>query len=773
MNDKKLKEFAKKYRAYFAKVVSVEFINRKNPPLLFLDWASNASYTDHTEIHIGLQMFRLYAKDEHDLFWMTMYVLRHEMQHVKSTVQRDWANAQKIGMREVCLSLAGTSLGGKVRLLKDSDYQRLMEALNRKGICVSMQHISDLVHYVCNSVEDGRIENIAAAKNHVFESSRRAFRGMMWLADECEMPEEDKLDANMRLGLVLNQVLNVATSGVYEKGFLDAYEGRDLHRKVRKVTPMIRQGVAARTCREGMKSATDIIRELAPDIAEAAKAPEDFAKLLDLIRSILKESGADSFSASNEDEEKGTGESVPVLEDAEESSESESSENGNNDNESSQEDEFQKSEADAESGQNATGDADGSEDNAGDKGQDSDAQEGNAESQNEGELADQTDQAENASEAGNSVPDDAADENGEQSAEESQPQKKAENKADPEKGETDSRQSSESSEKADLEAARKAVEEAMQEAAEGMKTYEEMAEEVQKEEERLQKDAEKFRHPKASAVPDVSSSYSYNVDFSEVTRKYTPDIMPPADIVSRGSMMRRSIEKVLKQKRQPDQRGMRSGRIDSSRLSGLIFSDTKCFKRLGEKKKPDCAVFLLGDNSGSMAGSGRFYCLRSFAVVEEAFRGLAKMKIAVFDSYGTESVTHEVVKDFDEEFAGSFSCSFLEYGRTGYGNKDGYSIRVAAKQLLARPEEDKILLIASDGLPSDYDHGYSEGICDVKSAVQEARKAGITVIGMYMNDYDDDSEEFEEMYAPHAVVTPFEEMPETLALVLKNAFLKR
>lgn len=725
MNDKVLKKFSEKYRAYFSKVVSVEFIERKSTPMLFLDWDKEASYTDHTEIHIGLQMFKNYAEKESDLFWMTMYVLKHEMQHVKSTVSRDWENGQKLGRREVLLNIANTSLGGKVRLVKESDYERLLEALQKKGIYVSLRQIGQLVHFVLNSVEDGRIENIAAAKSHTFEQSRRAFRGMLWLADDGNMPDE--LDACTQLNIILNQILTIATSGVYEKGFLEKYEGTDLHKKVRCVTPMIRRGTSAKTCREGMKAADDIVRELAPDIAEAAKAPEEFAKILNMIVKILEESGNDSFSASSSEEEKGTGRSVPVLEKSDDGSES-----GKNADSAPESDNSSASSSEEE---NSSGQSESAPENPADSSEQSD------------KNADSTPESDNSS-ASSSEEEKGAE------ASPSAPEKTANN-----------------SQKSDPEAAKKAVEKAMEEATKGMKKYEEMAEEVEKEEARLKKEASSFKHPKVSPAPAISA-YSYDVQFNEVGRKYTPDTMPPADVVSRGAMLRRSIEKVLKQKRNPDQRGMRSGRIDSSRLDGLIFSDTKLFKRLGDKKKPDCAVFLLGDNSGSMSGSNRFYCMRSFAVAEEAFRGLAKMKIAVFDSYGQDSVTHEVVKDFDEEFSGSFSCSFLEHGRTGYGNKDGYSIRVATKQLLARPEEDKILLVASDGLPSDYRSGFAEGIADVKDAVHEARKAGITVIGMYMSS-DSESSEFEEMYAPHAIITPFEEMSETLGLVLKNAFLKR
>src|SRR5699024_8968920 len=66
-------------------------------------------------------------------------------------------------------------------------------------------------------------------------------------------------------------------------------------------------------------------------------------------------------------------------------------------------------------------------------------------------------------------------------------------------------------------------------------------------------------------------------------------------------------------------------------------------------------------------------------------------------------------------------------------NRDGFSIRFMTKELAARSETNKFLLVFSDGEPAAT--GYDQnGIVDTNVAVSEARKRGIDVIGMFLAD---------------------------------------
>ena len=137
------------------------------------------------------------------------------------------------------------------------------------------------------------------------------------------------------------------------------------------------------------------------------------------------------------------------------------------------------------------------------------------------------------------------------------------------------------------------------------------------------------------------------------------------------------------------------------------------------------AAYVLLDNSGSMSGCGAVANGGSLAyskstlsriaasIIEYALRDLARVKISLFDvSLG--KIRHATLKQFDEKTNGTRLYNSINHVGIGCGNKDGYSIRVATKELAARRESMKVLLILSDGLPSDYNGGEKAGLIDVK-----------------------------------------------------------
>jgi nitric oxide reductase activation protein len=83
----------------------------------------------------------------------------------------------------------------------------------------------------------------------------------------------------------------------------------------------------------------------------------------------------------------------------------------------------------------------------------------------------------------------------------------------------------------------------------------------------------------------------------------------------------------------------------------------------------------------------------------------------------------------------------MEYS-TSSNNRDGLAIRAAAEGLLARPEENKILIVLSDGRPNDMviarpgsrnprPYGGDYGVKDTAAQVRRARNLGISVLGVF------------------------------------------
>ena len=106
------------------------------------------------------------------------------------------------------------------RFIKETDYDRFLSDLaNTYNIYVSKDTIIRLSHFICNSVEDGRIERLRSQK------ASRIPRTTLCSAGDVTGKEEKYLrrwpTTPIRYGphilLVLNQVLTLATMGIYQK----------------------------------------------------------------------------------------------------------------------------------------------------------------------------------------------------------------------------------------------------------------------------------------------------------------------------------------------------------------------------------------------------------------------------------------------------------------------------------------------------------------------------------------------------------------------------
>lgn len=269
----------------------------------------------------------------------------------------------------------------------------------------------------------------------------------------------------------------------------------------------------------------------------------------------------------------------------------------------------------------------------------------------------------------------------------------------------------------------------------------------------------------------IAEKYSDTISFKEARRKYDLAYPLPFDLAGRAEKFAHDIEKLLHNQQEPYVRGRMSGALDSGKISKLLMKQGDFYRKKGKVPEFNGCGYILLDNSGSMGhgrGSKREYACEALAVIEEGFKRYMPVKITAYDSYGTNHVSHEVIKGFDEKMNNSCSYNFFLSGRTGGGNKDGFSIRIAAKELLERPEKEKLLVVASDGTPSSYTD-YIGGMADVRDAVADARNKGIKVIGIFFaDDYSNakEAEEFRSMYQFDCVCTVPEMIESELTKVM-------
>ncbi|WP_430786654.1 vWA domain-containing protein [Virgibacillus flavescens] len=242
-----------------------------------------------------------------------------------------------------------------------------------------------------------------------------------------------------------------------------------------------------------------------------------------------------------------------------------------------------------------------------------------------------------------------------------------------------------------------------------------------------------------------------------------------------------TIEKTLEHKKNAPRKDLVFGRLSKKLLPAVIDENPRVFYKKNQESKEIDAVFtLLVDCSASMHNK-----------MDETKRGivlfhevLSKLKIP-HSIIGFWEDANDVKEDYQPNYfheVHSYSDSL--YQKNGEkimqlepqeDNRDGFSIRVITKQLAARREKNKFLLVFSDGEPAAMNYDQN-GIIDTNVAVTEARKKGMDVIGMFLADGEVDEREdvtMKNIYGKERVMVPsVAELPEHFAPLLKKLLLQ-
>lgn len=108
--------------------------------------------------------------------------------------------------------------------------------------------------------------------------------------------------------------------------------------------------------------------------------------------------------------------------------------------------------------------------------------------------------------------------------------------------------------------------------------------------------------------------------------------------------------------------------------------------------------------------------------------------IYTFTSRRRTSVTVSTVKEFDEPLDRRI-IRRIEALTPGQYTRIGAALRHVGAELAQRPQRHKLLLLLTDGKPNDIDHYEGRyGIEDTRMAIREARKAGLRVFGVTIDE---------------------------------------
>ncbi|MEG1185083.1 MAG: nitric oxide reductase activation-like protein [Eubacterium sp.] len=204
--------------------------------------------------------------------------------------------------------------------------------------------------------------------------------------------------------------------------------------------------------------------------------------------------------------------------------------------------------------------------------------------------------------------------------------------------------------------------------------------------------------------------------------------------------LRDSIARTLVQEEFKDEIPSDQGQLVSSKLWRIgRSSNTKVFVRTLDNDKGSYVVDILIDSSGSQRKNQASVASQAYVLAEAlTFNGIPNRVIG-FSSF----LDYTILKRFrDYESNIRENDNIFEYVCTG-NNRDGLAIKTVVQDLKKRPEDNKILIILSDGRPNDIKVGKNQSknleesyrgkiaIRDTAIEVRRARQAGIMVLGVF------------------------------------------
>ena len=187
------------------------------------------------------------------------------------------------------------------------------------------------------------------------------------------------------------------------------------------------------------------------------------------------------------------------------------------------------------------------------------------------------------------------------------------------------------------------------------------------------------------------------------------------------------------------------GSIVPSRLWKLGRShDKKLFERVLKKDSSEFVVHVLIDASGSQRSRQSLVALQGYIISEALSSVQIPHRVMGFCTFWDYTVMQRY-RDYDDPK--EVNKRIFEFHASS-NNRDGLAIRAAAASLRERPEENKVLIVLSDGRPNDiivnrpnsknpapYAGDYA--VRDTASEVRKVRAEGISVLGVFAGEEQD------------------------------------
>lgn len=181
--------------------------------------------------------------------------------------------------------------------------------------------------------------------------------------------------------------------------------------------------------------------------------------------------------------------------------------------------------------------------------------------------------------------------------------------------------------------------------------------------------------------------------------------------------------------------------MESGYITGLSLNT----KKLGDTKKrywnrnsiqqdtPDLAILILIDGSGSMSGSKKTNATKSAVILHEI---LQKQQInhAIVEHrahYSEKSMEANILVDFNSPDSDKYNLLRI---RANDVNRDGLSLLWAERYLAKQPNENKVIIVISDGIPNHKNYKGENAVNDTKDIANKIINHGINVLAIALEE---------------------------------------
>ncbi|WP_335870804.1 vWA domain-containing protein [Bacillus sp. 2205SS5-2] len=250
-----------------------------------------------------------------------------------------------------------------------------------------------------------------------------------------------------------------------------------------------------------------------------------------------------------------------------------------------------------------------------------------------------------------------------------------------------------------------------------------------------------------------------------------------ASVFTYQKKLQKMIEKTLEHKKVQPRSDLHVGRLGKKLLKYVTDENPRLFYKKNNPSTEIDAVFsLLVDCSASMYDKMKQTKL-GITLFHEALKSVKVPHEIIGFWEDTDSATKMHQPNYFQECI-TFSTSLKRNSgpeimqlEPQEDNRDGLAIRIMTQRLLPRHEQQKFLLVFSDGEPAALDYEQN-GIIDTHEAVIEARKLGIEVLNVFLSNGEIDHAQkntIQNIYGRYSIlVSDVEELPDVLFPLLRK-----